>query len=76
MRAQTEKTNVNRQSTHVDGHILLCTHVPNLHVPKHIGRPMSGLFRSMNSFLVLNCSACFNFSITYQPKPYQKNSTF
>ena len=50
MCAQTEKTTfhakttVNRQSTHVDGHILICTHGPNLYVPKHIGRPMSGLF--------------------------------
>ena len=37
---------VNRQSTHVDGHIPLCTHALNLHVLKHIGRPMSGLFNS------------------------------
>ena len=26
------------------GHIPICAHGPNLHVPKHIGRPMSGLF--------------------------------
>ena len=45
--AQTEKTKktvINRQSTHGAGHIPICTHGPNLHVPKHIGRPMSGLF--------------------------------
>ena len=35
---------VNRQSTHGAGHIPICTHGPNIYVPKHIGRPMSGLF--------------------------------
>ena len=33
-----------RQSTRGTGHIPICTHGPNLHLLKHIGRPMSGLF--------------------------------
>ena len=49
------KTTVNRQRTQGAGHIPICTHVPNLHVPKHIGRPMSGLFEvECVNFFALN----------------------
>ena len=45
MRA-TSKDNIFMQKRlEIDkSHIPICTHVPNLHVPKHIGRPMWGLF--------------------------------